>query len=309
MDEALKIMHKELRTINMNNIEASVTKFQPEAVTIALLGRNFKVSRSKAWTDIIISGFPRLKEIDAQGNPQSFGELEQFSMSVEMKKFASGFKIMDIDKRSFDQVGTTSNILQGLKDVALDSYIDKISEILNHLTDGTYRTFNGEIPTLAMRGANSIWSKVESDGSITNLAENLGSNMFGNAGIMDAKKKIRSHKTPYGTRIKSNVTGIIVDRRNYDNAVDIVSSIQLGNDRTQRLASFRIPIGVADFNNENDWLMVTDKTEIGIVYYPGFMFPQIRFYNDPASNNWNAITEWFVEGHVGLPTGYFLNKF
>jgi len=309
ISNAESIIHKELRTINMNNVQNTVYKFAPEAVTVALLGRNFKVSQSKFASSIIISGFPELKPVDAQGEPTSFGELEQFSMQLKMEKLSSLFSIMDIDKKSFDQVGSTSNIVMGIKDVALDSYINKISEVLRNTHNGKYRTHNGEIPSMVNRGANSIWSKVEDDGSITNLALNLGSNMFGNAGIMGAKKAIRSHKTPYGTRVKSNVLGVIVDRRNYDEAVDIVSSIQLGDDLTQRLASYRLPIGVADFDNENDWLMVTDKTEIGISYYPGFMFPQLRAYNKDSSNNWNVVTEWFVQGYIASPTGYFLNKF
>lgn len=309
IDEALLMVHKELRTINMNNVQASIYKFSPEATTVALLGRNFKSSSSKFWSSFILSGFPKLKPVDAQGEPTSFGELEQFSMRVELKKEASVFSIMDIDKRSFDGVGQTSNILEGIRDVGLDSFIDKISYILNNSHNGKFRTHNGEIPSLVNRGANSIWSKVNPDGSITNFAENLGSNTFSNAGIMDAKKKIRSHRTPYNTRIKSNVLGVIVDRRNYDNAVDIVSSINLGDDLTQRIASYRLPIGIADFDNENDWYMITDKTEIGLTFYNGFMFPQFRAYLENSSNNYRVVTEWFIQGHIASPTGYFYNKF
>ena len=133
--------------------------------------------------------------------------------------------------------------------------------------------------------------------------------MFGNAGIKAAKRAIRSHRTPYDTKIKSNVLGVIVDRRVYDDAVDIVSSIQLGDDLTQRLSSYRLPVGVADFDNENDWYMITDMTQIGLVYYNGFMFPQIRSYNEDLSNNFNIMTERFITGYVGSPTGYFYNKF
>jgi len=308
-EDALKIVHKEIRVINMINTRDSVFSFSPEAVTVALLGKNLKQSNSKFQTEVTLSGYPPLKKVDAQGNPTSEGSLTQFKMSFEIEKEAAVFNIMDIDMRSLSQVGTITEVLEGIRDVALDAYIDKFSYVLNNATTGIFRTFNGEIPSLVNRGANSIWSKIEADGSITNMAKNLGSNAFGNAGILDAKKNIRTHMTPYRTRVKANIIGAIVDRRNYDAAADIVASNQLGTDRKQLVSSYRLPLGVLDFKNENDWWMITDKTQVGFGYYPGMMFPQHRTHRDGVSNNAKIITEHFTKGYIARATGYFQNKF
>lgn len=305
----LGMIHKEFRAINMQNTKNTIYSFAPEAVTVALLGRNLKASNSKFWFEVTMAGFPKLEPVDSQGEPTSFGELEQFKFGFEIEKASSVFSLMDIDKKSFEQVGTMSDIISGIKDVALDEYINLFSYILNHTHDGIFRTFGDEYPSMTNRGSDSLWSKVEADGSITNLAENLGSNVFGNAGIIDAKKKIRSHQTPYRTRVKANVLGAIVDRRQYDVAMDIVNPIATSDNASLKLSSRGLPIGVADFNNEQDWYLITDKTQIGFGYYPGYMFPQFRTFDDGLSNNTKIITEWFNKGYVARPTGYFYNKF
>jgi len=308
-EEANRVVHNELRIVNMDNTKNSLYTLSEEAITVAMLGRNFKQTSSKFTVMVTMSGFPELKPVDPQGQPTSYGELEEFGMRVKIEKFSSVFSTLDIDRRSLDNAGRMVQVMDGIRDVALDAYIDNLSYTMNHSHDGEFRVMNGEYASMTDRGKNSIWSEELEDGTIQNNAHNMGSNEFSSAGIKAARKAIRSHKTPYRTRIKSTVLGAIVDRNALDDAKDVVGSINQGVSRTNMIASFGLPLGVLDFSNEKDWYLITDKAQIGFAYYPGFMFPQYSRYLESVSNNDQIVTDWFKKGYIARPTGYFYNKF
>lgn len=284
--------------------EGMLNDFTGEALTFRALATNLIQSDSKYYGIVSMKGFPKLKRTDAQGNHTSYGTLSSFSMSIEISKDSAVLPIQDIDRRNYEAVGTMQIIRRGMYAVVAESVADFQSDLLNNLHTGKFRTFNGEIPAQATRPNTSLYMIPDEDGNLVNVAENVGAFPMSPEGITATAAKIKTHKTPFGTRLPLKIMCIVVHTSKEDEVRKIVRDFNITNDFGEPM-----PVGTADFKHKDTWLMLSTAHQIGWAFYPGFMFPVIRTHVDQLKNELDIIGEWFVTGYVAAATGFFLNIF
>lgn len=314
-----RILHKQLQAIAKDG--ARLNFFSENGQGIAwrlIMATGMKMTPSKTMASILLGGFPQLKEADANGNITSVGRLEKIYHAVEVKKFSSALPLDAIDYKSLSQVGNIMEVEEGLVSAYNESVLHSLSALINGLTTGefvetradgsinvisTLLTHGGEKPAQASR-TTGHWVK---DG--VNIAPNTGTTEFSADGVLEALSLIRRQKTIYDTTIPFNVAGIIVDRSKYDEAVEVVSNRQFGTDLQNRIYLSNLPVGYVDMENPKDWIIITDKANLGQVFFPGYLFPNLRLVPDNRTENVEFIADWYMNNYCASPTGFYLNKF
>jgi hypothetical protein len=105
------------------------------------------------------------------------------------------------------------------------------------------------------------------------------------------------------------VLGVIVSRQRYREARHIVENERLGSDFDVYRDVYGMPVGLADFEDERTWILITSSARIGWAVFTGNLFPTIFTYRDPETENAGIVTKWYNTPFALLPYGFYLNKF
>ena len=300
----IDILHKTSRALYMKQMRTSLDENIGEAITYRILAAQMIVSESKKIAEATLNGFPPMKETDARGNFTSRGQIDEVSVGINLAKQGAVLDIQDIDLKSITNVGYFSKIMVGVTAQAIQGVVRSASHLMNNLDTGLYRTFNGETPGMFIRPDSSIYVV-----NGKNVAKNMGSVEFSREALLWSLTQIDSQQSRDLTTMTNRLVGVIVDRRNWRNAMHIVTNERIGTDYDVYKDSYGLPVGLVDFYDQRTWIVITTGARIGWAVFKGNIFPTIFTTTNPENENAGIVTKWYHKPFCLLPYGFFLNKF
>lgn len=296
----------------------SIEQNQGLRVAFQLLNsRSFSV-QTRIASKITLDGFPVTELKTANNDFVATGRITPIQMQLDIKSagFAVPFDRLDI--KSIKNVGSFGPVIQGLSESVTESVINIMSGFVNGLStgtfdvkknDGTYQNYG----TLLTYGDEVVCQASRTTGhwyqNGVNVAPNMGSSELSADSLIAALNAVAKHKTIYGTTISVDDWAIIVDRSKYMETVhELVTNSQFGDD-LQKRAIAGVPVGWVDMEDPRDWLLVTNKADIGFMYFENQMFPLLRDVGDLRTENEEILCDYDLNVFAAQPTGLYLNKF
>jgi hypothetical protein len=275
-----------------------------EAPTLMFFMRNLIVSPSKEYAIAQYYNYAKLQPTDNAGNIVSRSKLKSASTKFAMSKLASALDVPDMDAKAMMKAGTMGDILYGIESVNFQSIMDMCSYTLRNLHTGVLKAYN-ETPVILNRATGSLFLK---DG--VNLVPNMIAVELSAEGIKQAKQKFNSHKDLDGSNKDSgNQYLLIVDRRNLQNAIDILSEMYKGDSNNPNIQYRGLTLGVADLDDERDWCLVTDKAQFGFAVWSETILPTISIWTEEENEEVHYVSKWYVEPYCLSPYGIVFSKF
>jgi len=300
----IDILHKTGRALYMKQMRTSLDENLGEAITYRILAAQMIVSESKKIAEATLNGFPAMAETDARGDFTSRGQIDEVSVGINLAKQGAVLDIQDIDLKSITNVGYFSKIMVGVTAQAIQGIVRTASHLMNNLDTGLYRTFNNETPGMFIRPGDSIYVV-----NGKNVAKNMGSVEFSREALLWSLTQIDSQQSRDLTTMTNKLIGVIVDRRNWRNAMHIVTNERIGTDYDVYKDAYGLPVGLVDFKDQRTWIVITTGARIGWAVFKGNIFPTIFTTTNPENENAGIVTKWYHKPFCLLPYGFFLNKF
>lgn len=317
ISQAEAILHRQIEIVARDGGRSAFAEESGQAVMWQILMAGAMLSDSKSIASIKLDGFPLLGKKDANGNILSKGELTEVIHYVSMKSLGSSMPIGHIDAKSLLQTGGFADVVAGQNSATQESIYYAGSGLLRGLTTGTFEvmnnagtweeispmlTYGDEVPAPATR-TSGLWYK-----NSTNYAPNRGSAEFSADAFIAALAALRQQKTLYGTTIPFSRVYLIVSRAKYDEVKELVMNDQFGTDLMKRQIK-GLTVGYFEAEDDRDWILVTDKAQMGFAFFPGYMVPSTEIISDPVTKNLQLITHWYMNAYCASPTGFYINKF
>ncbi len=275
-----------------------------EVPAIAFFMGNLIVSGSKEYAEAQYYNFPKLQPVDSNGDIVSRSKLKSISTKFAMSKMASSLDIPDMDALAMTKAGTMEDIAMGIASVNNQSVVDMCSYVCKNLYTGVLKAF-GETPCLVNRPSGSVFVK-----DSVNLVPNMGALELSAESLKYARQKLAMHKDLDGTNKSSGRPYLlIVDRRNIENARDILSEIYKGDSSNPEIQFGGIQLACLDLDDEKDWLLVTDKAQFGFAVWSETVMPSVFAYTENENEEVHYISKWYVEPYCLSPYGIFFSKF